>query len=128
MDVPEKQKFRILIFRGNSRLKFFKNIQLGEIGFRLVQIIEVFAAPTKRLPFCVLNASGIHAALREDVLVLGSEVLANNGNHADIGEVTGSESEISSRAAEDIICASRRSGDANYVHPPRAIEVRFSLR
>jgi len=52
----------------------------------------------------VLNASGIHAAFLEDVLVLGSEVLANNSYDANVGEVTRSESEISSRAAENVIC------------------------
>src|SRR5690349_9887611 len=111
MDVPEKQKFRIPIFRRNAGHKFFKNIQLGEIGFRLVQIIEVFATPTKRLPFCVLNAPGIHAALLEDVLVLGSEVFANDSYDANIGEVTGREGEISSRAAENVICLPGRSSD-----------------
>src|SRR5689334_20625254 len=102
MNITEKKKLRIFIFRGNSRLKFFKDVQLSEIGLRLVETLEIFPAPAKCLPFRVFDAASIYAAILEDVLVLGGEIFSNDRNHAHVREIAGRECEVCSRSAENI--------------------------
>src|SRR5438477_13118481 len=111
MNVAEKQEFRVFVFRGNARLEFLENIQLGEICFRFVEVLQVTAAPTKCLAFGMLNSAGVNASFLENVFMFYREVFANNRNHAHVCEIAGSKSKVGPGAAEDIVGAAGRCRD-----------------
>src|SRR5258708_34012272 len=111
MDVGEKQELRILILCRNPGLELLKYVQLGELRLGFVQIVEILPSPAKRLPFRVLDAARVHAALLKDVFVFSSEVFAHDRDHAHIGEITGGERKVSRRAADNIVGASGGSSD-----------------
>ncbi len=103
VDVAEKKNVAVAVLGRNSRLEFFEDVQLGEVGLGFVEVVEILAAPAEGLPFCVLDAAGVHAALLQDVFVFGGEVLADDGDDAHVGEITGGEREVSCGAAENVL-------------------------
>jgi hypothetical protein len=86
---PPEQKFRIRVFRWNSRLETLEHVQFGEIGFGFVQVVQILPAPAKGFSFGMFNASGINLPFLENIFVLGGEVFAHDGNNANIREVAG---------------------------------------
>ena len=111
MDIAEKKDVAVAVLGGNSRLEFFEDVQVGEIGFGFVEIVEILSAPAKGLPFRVLDAAGVHAAFLQDVFVFGGEVLANDGDDAYVSEITGGEREIGCGAAENVLSFPGGRGD-----------------
>ena len=135
MNVAEEQILGILVFRRNTRLEFLENIQLGEISFRFVEVLEVMTAPAKCLPFGMLNSARVNASLLEGVFMFCREVFANNRNHAHVCEIAGSKSKVGPGAAEDIVGAAGRSRDVvesdrangKYAHLPAVSTVIMCL-
>ncbi len=69
IDVGEKQIVGVVVFGGNLRLKRLENVELGIKRLGFVDVLAVLAGPVKGLPFRVLDATGVHAALRHDRFV-----------------------------------------------------------
>src|SRR5215470_5039833 len=111
MNVAQKQKLRVFVFRWNARLKFLEHVQFGEVGFGLTKIVGIASAPTEGLTFFMLDATRVHAAPLEDILMLGGEVLSHHGDHADAGEVARRKRKIGRRTAEHILSAAGCSRD-----------------
>ena len=92
-------------------LKILENVEFGEVGLGLVQVVVILPAPAKGLALGVLDAAGIHSSLLQDIFVLGGEILAHDRDHADIGEVAGGQSEIGGGAAQDVFHFAGGAGD-----------------
>ena len=71
----------------------------------------ILPAPAERLPFGVFDAARIHAALLQNVFVLGGEIFAHHSHHADSVEIAGGQREIRRRAAQDVFHFAGRAGD-----------------
>src|SRR5580704_767994 len=111
LNVAQEQKFRIHVLGGNARPEFLENVQLGEIGFGLVQVLKILAAPAEGLAFSVFNSTDVDITFLEDFFVLGGEVFADHGDDAHLGEVARSEGEVSAGSTEDVLHAARRRSD-----------------
>src|SRR5579885_2025961 len=111
MNVRKEEEVRIFVLNWNARVKVFKNIQISEVGLGLIDVVEILTAPAKRLAFRVLNAAGVNASFLEHGFVLSSEVLADNSDYPNIGEVAGRQREIRGSAAEKIVRFAGWSGD-----------------
>ena len=70
LDVGQKQKLGVFVLLRNSRLKFLKHVQIGEVGLGFVEIFGVGAAPAKSFAGGALDAAGVDAALLQDVFML----------------------------------------------------------
>ena len=84
-------------------MKVLEDVQVGKVGFGFVQVVQILPAPAKRLPFCVLDAASIDAAFFQHVFVFGSEVFADNGDDANVGEIAGGKSKVGRSAAENVL-------------------------
>src|SRR5690242_8421504 len=112
MNVAQKQKLRIAILRRNTWLKFFKYVQLGEISFCLVQVVQILAAPTKCFACGALDSAGVHAMLAENRLVLGGEVITDDRHQSHWREIAGGQRKIGGRPTQNVLGASRWGRDA----------------
>src|SRR5437016_5702659 len=111
MNVPKKQELRVFVLLGNSRLELFKNVQLSKICLRLIQVVQILAAPPKRFPVCMVDSTRVDTAFSQNVFMLGSEIFAHYRHHADVREVAGCQGKISRRAANNIFSSAGRSCD-----------------
>ena len=75
------------------------------MGFGFVQIFEVGAFPEEALAGGALDAARVDVAGGKDGLLLGAEVLANNGDDAHIGEEAGGERKVGGSAAQAALAA-----------------------
>ena len=103
VDVGEKEEFRVVILGRNRGFESFENVQLGAESFSFVDVLAVLASPVKGLPFRVLDATRVDAALVHHGFVFRGEVLTHDGHHAHVGKIAGGEREVSSRAAQDFL-------------------------
>ncbi len=99
IDVGEEEKLGVAIGVGDFGLEGGEDIELGVVGLGLVEIFEIGAFPEEAFAGGVLDAARVDVAGGEDGFLLGAEVLADDGDDADIGEETGGEREVSGRAA-----------------------------
>src|SRR5208283_4958760 len=111
MDVGEEQKLRVRIFLWNAWLKFFEYIQFREIGFGLVQVVDILPAPTEGFPLGPLDAACVDAALFQHGFVFGREVVAHHRYHPHFSEVTCGQREISRSTSQNVVYSAGRRDD-----------------
>ena len=105
LDVGQEQKLGVFVLFRNLRVESLEYVQVGEVGLRLVEVVGVGSAPAKGLALGALDAARVDAVLVEDILLLGTEVLAHDGDDAHLGEVAGRQRKVRGGAAENIFHA-----------------------
>ena len=105
LDVGKEQELGVFVLLRNLRLEGFEDVKVGVVGLGLVEIVGVGTAPAKSFAFGAFDAARVDAVLAEDVLLGGTEVFADDGDHADLGEVAGCEGEIGGGATENVFHA-----------------------
>src|SRR5580704_938262 len=95
MNVGEEEELGIKIRLRNTRFEVLEDVELGEVGFRFIQIVEILSAPAKGLAGRALNTASVNAAFLQDVFVIGGEVVAYHRDDANVGKVAGREREVS---------------------------------
>ena len=88
-----------------------ENIQVGEVGLRLVQVIAIGTTPAERLALRPLQATSVDVVLAEDLLLLSAEVFSDHGHDSHLCEVARRQRKISGRAAQNILHAARGRSD-----------------
>src|SRR5208282_2816411 len=111
VDVRKEQELRVRIFFGDARLKLFKDVQFGEVGFGLVQVVEILSAPAKGLALRALDTARVHPAFFQDGLVVRCKVFAHHGHHAHFSEITCGQGEISRGPSENVVHSAGGRGD-----------------
>src|SRR5262249_38941953 len=108
MNVGEEKKLGVAILVGNARLKFFENVQFGEISLSLVKIVHVVAAPAKGLPFRSFDSACVDLVLLEDLKMLICEIIADDAHHSYLREIACSKREKSRSTAQQVLGLARR--------------------
>ncbi len=91
--------------RRNLRLEAFEDIEVGEVGLGLVEVIGVGAAPAEGFALGVLDSTDVDAAVFEEPLLRGTEVFADDSYDANIGEVTGRQRKIGGSTSKNVFDA-----------------------
>src|SRR5581483_5400431 len=102
MNIAEKQVKRIQIFFGDAGLESFEEVQLGKVGFGLVQVIEVLSSPAERFSLGTLQAAGVHTTLGQDTLMAGCEIVAHHGHDAHISKIARCQRKVGGRPAQHV--------------------------
>src|SRR5439155_4616389 len=89
-------------------LEPFEYVEVGEERLAAVQVVAVLAAPAERLAPRVLEALEVDPPAGEDLHVLFVEVLADNGDEVNIGEVRGGDSKVGQGATDYIVGLAER--------------------
>src|SRR6185312_5058747 len=100
IDVGEEEIVGVLVLGGNAGREALEDVQLRVEGLRLVEVGDVGAGPGEAFAAGVLDAAGVNAAAGEDGFIFRSKVLADDGDNAHVGEVTGGEGEVGGGSAE----------------------------
>src|SRR3984957_9937024 len=111
LGVPAIQKVGVALFLGNARMKFLEYVQFGEICLGFVQVVEILSTPAKSFSLCALDATRVDAAILEYGFVFRGKVVADDCDHAYVGEVAGGEREISCGATKNVFHAAGRRRD-----------------
>ena len=109
IDVGEEEEIGIAIRVGNFGLERRKDVELGVMGFGLVQVFEIRALPEKAFAGGMFNAASVNVAGGKNGFLLGAKVLAHDGDDAHIGEEAGGERKVSCSAAQTTLAATSRS-------------------
>ena len=99
IDVGEEEEFGVGVGGGNFGLEGGEDVELGVVGLGFVEVFEIGAFPEEAFAGGVLDAARVDFARVEDGFLLGAEVLADDGDDANIGEEAGGKREVGGCAA-----------------------------
>ncbi len=75
---------------GQLGIEVGEHVQIGAQGGAIVHILRINTGPEEGLAsFHALQTFQIDAAVREQFLVFGGEVVAHHGDYLGLGEITG---------------------------------------
>src|SRR6266516_1076294 len=86
-----------------AELELLEHIEVGEERLAAVEVVAILAAPAKGLAASVLDALEVNPPALKHPHVLLVEVLADNGDEVDVGEIGGGDSEVGEGAADNIV-------------------------
>src|SRR5437867_245177 len=95
INVPQEQKLRGPVLRLNFWGKIGEDIQLRFEGLGDIQVETVLPAPAKSPAGLSFQAGDVYALFLEEPDMRIGEILSNDSHHADLGEVSCRETEIS---------------------------------
>src|SRR5206468_13097247 len=84
-------------------LEALEDVQVCKKRVAAGQVVTVFAAPAEGLAARVLEALEVDPPAGEDLHVLLVEVLADNGDQVDVGEVRGGDGKVGEGATDYIV-------------------------
>src|SRR5207249_7982748 len=101
--VTEEDDVCLSIRVGQAGLELLEHIEVGEERLAAVEVVAILAAPAKGLAASVLDALEVNPPALKHPHVLLVEVLADNGDEVDVGEIGGGDSEVGEGAADNIV-------------------------
>src|SRR5208283_5290849 len=111
LDVGQEQEVGVFVLVGDARLKSLKDIQIREVGFGFVEVVSIGPAPAKCFAAGALDAARVDVVLLEDFLLIGTEIFADDGDDAHLGEVGGGQGKVGGGSAQNIFYTARRRRD-----------------
>ena len=103
MHIPEEDDVRLSVGVRQDGLEPFEYVEVGEERLAAVEVVAVLAPPAEGPAARVLEALEVDPPAGEDLHVLFVEVLADNGDEVNIGEVGGGDSKVGQGATDYIV-------------------------
>src|SRR3990172_634032 len=103
MNVPQKNELRCPVSVGYGGLEILEDVQLGEAGGALVEVVAVLPSPAKCLPGRGLKPGEIDRPSLENVPLLVGEVVSHHRHDVDLSEKRGGERKMGGRSAQNLL-------------------------